>query len=61
VHHIYGDEAVLNNPLIDYLDPETGELLPEWKGRVPAQAKLAKEKGVKKKKSKRSKHPAGRG
>jgi hypothetical protein len=56
VHHIYGDEAVLNNPLIDYLDPATGDLLPEWKRRVPEEAKLAKERGVKKKKSKRNKH-----
>jgi hypothetical protein len=49
VHHIYGEDAVLNFPLIEYLDRETGKLKPQWAEQVPEAAKVAKENGAKRK------------
>ena len=55
VRHIYGDEAVLNFCLLDYLVQGTQRLKPEWQERVPRAAYIAKERGVKRKRAKRGK------
>lgn len=51
--HIYGDEAVLNFPLTDYLDRETGKIKPEWEAAIPEAAKVAKRNGASRKRNRR--------